>query len=33
MSSHVLTPNTESAILARILKADEQELSVEAARY
>jgi len=33
MSSHVLTPNTESAILARVLQADEQELSVEAARY
>ena len=33
MSSQVLTPNTESAILARILQADEQELTPDAARY
>jgi hypothetical protein len=33
MSSHILAPNTESAILARILQADEQELTPDAARY
>ena len=33
MSSQVLIPNTESAILARILQADEQELTLDAARY
>jgi hypothetical protein len=33
MSSHVLTPNSESAILARILQADAPELTPEAARY
>jgi hypothetical protein len=33
MSSQVLTTNTESAILARILQADEQELTLDAARY
>jgi hypothetical protein len=33
MSSQALTPNTESAMLARILQADEQELTLEAARY
>jgi hypothetical protein len=33
MSSQVLTPNTESAMLARILQADEQELTLDAARY
>ena len=33
MSSQVLTPNTESAILARILESDERELTPEAARY
>jgi len=27
------TPNSESAILARILKADEQKLPLDAARY
>lgn len=31
MSSHVITPNTEAAILGRILEAD--ELSPSAARY
>jgi hypothetical protein len=33
MSSHVITPNTEAAILGRILEADERELTPEAARY
>jgi len=33
MSSQALTPNTESAMLARILQADEQELTLGAARY
>ena len=33
MSPHILAPNTESAILARILQADEQELTPDAARY
>jgi hypothetical protein len=33
MSSHVLTPNSESAILARILQADSPELTPDAARY
>jgi len=32
MSSRVLTPNTEAAILARIIQADEQELTPDAAR-
>jgi hypothetical protein len=33
MSSQVVTPNTEAAILARIIQADEQELTPDAARY
>ena len=33
MSSHLVAPNTEAAILARILDADERELTPEAARY
>ena len=33
MSSQVVTPNTEAAILARIIQADERELTPEAARY
>ena len=34
MSSHVVGPNTEAAILARIIiQSDETELSPEAARY
>ena len=33
MSSQVITPNTEAAILARIIQADERELTPEAARY
>jgi len=33
MSSHVITPNTEAAILARIIGADERELTPDAARY
>jgi hypothetical protein len=33
MSSQVLTPNTESAMPARILQADENELTLDAARY
>ncbi len=33
MSSQVLTANTESAMLARILQADEQELTLDAACY
>jgi hypothetical protein len=33
MSSQVITPNTEAAILARIIQTDERELTPEAARY
>ena len=33
MSSQVATPNTEAAILARIIQADERELTPDAARY
>ena len=33
MSSQVITPNTEAAILARIIEADERELTPDAARY
>lgn len=33
MSSQVVTPNTEAAILARIIQADEKELTPDAARY
>lgn len=32
MSSQVVTPNTEAAILARIIQADERELTPDAAR-
>jgi hypothetical protein len=33
MSSQVITPNSEAAILARIIQADERQLTPEAARY
>jgi hypothetical protein len=33
MSSQVITPNTEAAILARITQTDERELTPDAARY
>ena len=33
MSSQVVTPNTEAAILARIIQAEERELTPEVARY
>jgi hypothetical protein len=33
MSSQVITPNTEAAILARIIQADDRELTPDAARY
>ena len=33
MSSHVLTPNTEAAILARIIQSDASALTPEVARY
>jgi hypothetical protein len=33
MSSQVITPSTEAAILARIIQSDEQELTPEVARY
>jgi hypothetical protein len=33
MSSQVIAPNTEAAILARIIQADERELTPDAARY
>ncbi len=33
MSSQVLTPNTEAAILARIIQADDRQLTPEAAQY
>ena len=33
MSSQVVTPNTEAAILARIIKSDEGDLTPDVARY
>jgi hypothetical protein len=33
MSSQVFTPNTEAAILARIIQSEERELTPEVARY
>ena len=33
MSSQVITPNTEAAILARIIQTDDRELTPDAARY
>lgn len=33
MSSQVVTPNTEAAILARIIQSEERELTPEVARY
>jgi hypothetical protein len=33
MSSQVASPNTEAAILARIIDADERQLTPDAARY
>ena len=33
MISQVITPNSEAAILARIIQADERQLTPEAARY
>ncbi len=33
MSSQVVTPNTEAAILARIIQAEDRELTPEIARY
>jgi hypothetical protein len=33
MSSQVVSPNTEAAILARMLEFDERELTPDAARY
>jgi hypothetical protein len=33
MSSQVVTPNTEAAILARMLESDERNLTPDAARY
>jgi hypothetical protein len=33
MSSQVVSPNTEAAILARIIQTDERELTPDAARY
>jgi hypothetical protein len=33
MSSQVVTPNTEAAILARIIQSEERELTPDAARY
>lgn len=33
MSSHLVTPNTEAAILGRILLADERQLTPEGARF
>jgi hypothetical protein len=33
MGSQVVTPNTEAAILARIIQSEERELTPEAARY
>lgn len=33
MSSQVFSPNTEAAILARIIQSDDRELTPDAARY
>jgi hypothetical protein len=33
MSSQVITPNTEAAILARIIQADARELTPDVTRY
>lgn len=33
MSSHVIAQNTEAAILARVIEADESEVTPEGARY
>jgi len=33
MSSHVLTPNTEAAILARIIQSEERKITPEVASY
>ena len=33
MSSQIVSPNTEAAILARIIQSEETELSPEVARY
>jgi hypothetical protein len=33
MSSQVVTPNTEAAILARIIQSEEREITPEVARY
>ena len=33
LSSQVVTPNTEAAILARIIQSEERELTPEVARY
>jgi hypothetical protein len=33
MGSQVVTPNTEAAILARIIQSEERELTPEVARY
>jgi hypothetical protein len=33
MSSQVFTPNTEAAILARIIQSEEREITPEVARY
>ena len=33
MSSQVVTPNTEAAILARIIQSEDKELTQDAARY
>jgi hypothetical protein len=33
MNSQVITPNTEAAILARIIQSEERELTPEIARY
>ena len=33
MNSQALTPNTEATILARVIQAEDEELTPEAARY
>jgi hypothetical protein len=33
MSSQIITPNTEAAILARIIQSDDRDLTPDAARY
>ena len=33
MSSHLVTPNTEAAILARVIESDQNAITPDVARY